>query len=94
MTEIASEGLVLVSSSTGRDIAGGGFDTGTTTQEPGLEQGRSPESSVKSTDTAKAGRTPAGKEEGHVADALRTAYQRTVDEAIPSEMLDLLRKLD
>ncbi|WP_157136903.1 NepR family anti-sigma factor [Sphingomonas sp. PAMC 26617] len=26
--------------------------------------------------------------------ALRTVYQRTVEEAIPSEMLDLLGKLD
>ncbi len=30
----------------------------------------------------------------HVADALRSVYQRAIDEDIPSEMLDLLRKLD
>jgi len=35
-----------------------------------------------------------GKDEGHVSKALKTAYQRTVDEDIPAEMLDLLRKLD
>nr|WP_231923408.1 NepR family anti-sigma factor [Sphingobium cloacae] len=30
----------------------------------------------------------------HVADALRSVYQRAVDEDIPAEMLDLLSKLD
>jgi hypothetical protein len=35
-----------------------------------------------------------GKEEGHVSQALRTVYQRAIDEDIPSEMLDLLKKLD
>lgn len=30
---------------------------------------------------------------GEVGDALRTVYQRTIDEAIPPEMLDLLGKL-
>lgn len=30
---------------------------------------------------------------GEVGDALRSVYQRTIDEAIPPEMLDLLGKL-
>jgi len=39
------------------------------------------------------GRTK-GKAAGHDAgNALRSAYQQTVDEAIPTEMLDLLNKL-
>lgn len=39
-------------------------------------------------------RVSTAKEEGHVSNALRSVYQRAVDEEIPSEMLDLLRKLD
>lgn len=39
-------------------------------------------------------RSPAAKDEGSVSNALRSVYQRAVDEDIPSEMLDLLRKLD
>lgn len=31
---------------------------------------------------------------GDVGDALKSAYQRTLDEDIPPEMLDLLGKLD
>ena len=34
---------------------------------------------------------PAG--DGDVGNALRSIYQKTVDEAVPSEMLDLLGKL-
>ena len=34
------------------------------------------------------------KEESQVSNALRSVYQHTVEEEIPSEMLDLLRKLD
>ena len=33
-------------------------------------------------------------EEPHIGQALRSAYQAMVDEAIPEEMLDLLNKLD
>ncbi|BBD00253.1 hypothetical protein YGS_C1P1508 [Sphingobium sp. YG1] len=39
-------------------------------------------------------RSGAGKEDGNVSHALRTVYQRAVEEDIPSEMLDLLSKLD
>ncbi|WP_140419256.1 NepR family anti-sigma factor [Sphingobium sp. Z007] len=44
--------------------------------------------------TAKQKPLPAGKEDVHVSQALRTVYQRAVDEDIPPEMLDLLSKLD
>jgi hypothetical protein len=37
-------------------------------------------------------RKPRGQN-AEVGDALRTVYQRTVDETIPPEMLDLLGKL-
>ena len=46
------------------------------------------------TATASNKRGNAGKEDGHVSQALRTVYQRAIDEDIPSEMLDLLKKLD
>jgi hypothetical protein len=36
-------------------------------------------------------KTPASPEVGH---ALRNIYQRTIDEDIPSDLLDLLGKLD
>lgn len=39
-------------------------------------------------------RQPAAKDEAHVSQALRTVYQRAVEEDIPSEMLDLLSRLD
>ncbi|QOT73153.1 hypothetical protein H5V43_07375 [Sphingobium fuliginis] len=39
-------------------------------------------------------RTSAAKDDGQVANALRSVYQRAVDEDIPAEMLDLLSKLD
>jgi hypothetical protein len=41
--------------------------------------------------TASGGRTRGGQDAGA---ALRSAYQQTVEEAIPAEMLDLLSKLD
>jgi hypothetical protein len=34
------------------------------------------------------------KEEAQVANALRSVYQKAVEEDIPAEMLDLLSKLD
>lgn len=39
-------------------------------------------------------RRSASVEDNAVGQVLRSAYQRTVDEAIPTEMLDLLNKLD
>lgn len=52
---------------------------------------RSSDHSFKSaaTDRHKSKKKPAGE----VGTALRTVYQRTVDEDIPPEMLDLLGKL-
>ena len=58
-------------------------DVGTNTPDPG----------VKAAATRKR-RAPSPKDEGSVSNALRSVYQRAVDEDIPSEMLDLLRKLD
>nr|WP_301286963.1 NepR family anti-sigma factor [Sphingobium sp. OAS761] len=40
------------------------------------------------------GKRGTDKEEAHVSDALKSVYQRTVEESIPAEMLDLLSKLD
>ena len=40
------------------------------------------------------GKRASSKEEGQVSQALRTVYQRAIDEDIPAEMLDLLKKLD
>jgi hypothetical protein len=84
MTNI-SEGLVLVSSDIRPNIkAKAGTDEAVTKPD------------VKNVGARKRP-TPVGKssssEDSHVGQVLRTVYQRTVDEAIPSEMLDLLSKL-
>jgi hypothetical protein len=74
----------LVASTTERDVKGGDRkDVGANT----------PDSGVKASAQRKR-RARAAKDEGQVADALRSVYQRAVDEDIPSEMLDLLSKLD
>jgi hypothetical protein len=52
--------------------------------------GASPEKRKK---VQSAGRKAAGKERD-VGNALRSIYQKTVDESVPREMLDLLGKLD
>jgi len=39
-------------------------------------------------------RKPAKSREGAIGDALRSVYQQTVSEDVPSEFLDLLGKLD
>ena len=74
----------MVASTTERDVKGGDRkDVGANTPKPGV------------TGKASAKRRPStGKDEGEVANALRSVYQHAVDEDIPSEMLDLLRKLD
>lgn len=80
-----SEGLVLVSSDIRPDIkAEAGTDEAVT--KPDLK------SAGARKRPAPAGKKPS-TEDGHVGQVLRTVYQRTVDEAIPSEMLDLLSKL-
>lgn len=53
-----------------------------------------PGGSVTAPQPARKRRSAAAKEDGHVSTVLRTVYQRTVDETIPAEMLDLLSKLD
>jgi len=78
----------LVASTTERDVKGGDKkDVGANTPAPGVK-GDSPGKRRSSK------RSPSAKEEGQVSNALRSVYQRTVEEEIPSEMLDLLRKLD
>lgn len=47
----------------------------------------------KKTRTPKAGTSRERDGDRNVGHALRSIYQKTVDEAIPSEMLDLLGKL-
>ncbi len=74
MTQIASEGQILVSSTTEKQPTKTGHDQ---ESSPAQKRGAS-----------------ARKEEGQVSQALRTVYQRAVDEDIPAEMLDLLSKLD
>ena len=74
----------MVASTTERDVKGGDKkDVGAAT----------PASGVKGRAASKR-RTSPPKEETQVSNALRSVYQRAVDEDIPSEMLDLLRKLD
>lgn len=53
-------------------------------------------------ETEKKGAAPRGKgrrrndesANGSIGRALRTVYQQTVDESVPTDMLELLRKLD
>lgn len=80
---MASEGRVLVASTTERDVTGGDRkDVGAST----------PGSGVKGNAARK--KRGSAKDDGQVANALRSVYQRAVDEDIPAEMLDLLSKLD
>jgi len=53
------------------------------------EPGASPTKSRKQHSDAK---SPSGKERD-VGNALRSIYQKTVDESVPQEMIDLLGKL-
>ena len=84
MAEIAVEGLILVSSTTERGVANDDSNSDVT----------SPETQVKGSAAQRKRRSGAPKEDGNVSNALRTVYQRAVDEDIPAEMLDLLSKLD
>ena len=78
------EGLILVSSMTERGLAETNDKAGadTTVAKGGA------------TGSSRRQRGVAAKEDGQVSQALRTVYQRAVDEDIPLEMLDLLKKLD
>lgn len=74
----------MVASTTERVVKGGDRkDVGANT----------PDSGVSGSAPRKRRASPA-KDEGQVANALRSVYKSAVDEDIPSEMLDLLRKLD
>lgn len=64
---------------------GGDIDAGTTIQDRAM----------KDAPTARArSAAPKKKDERQVSQVLKSVYQRTVDEDIPAEMLDLLSKLD
>ena len=81
---MVTEGRILVASTTERDVKGGDKkDVSANTPAPGVKSA-----------AARKRRSPAVKDESEVSNALRSVYQRAVDEDIPSEMLDLLRKLD
>ena len=73
-----------MASATDRDVKGGDkTDVGANTPTSGAKAGPT---SRKNRSSAKKG--------SEVSNALRTVYQRAVEEDIPAEMLDLLRKLD
>lgn len=60
-------------------------------EKDGERRRKSPEETDSETEPAlKSRKRPPAPEVGH---ALRSAYQRTLDEDIPPEMLDLLGKL-
>lgn len=84
---MASEGRVLVASTTERDVTGGDR------KDVGAGASGSDAKGVKPGAARKRRGAPA-KEEAQVANALRSVYQKAVEEDIPAEMLDLLSKLD
>ncbi|MDH2130378.1 NepR family anti-sigma factor [Sphingobium yanoikuyae] len=63
---------------------GGDIDVGTTIRDRDMKTAPEPRKR----------RTAAKKDEAQVSQVLKSVYQRTVDEDIPTEMLDLLSKLD
>lgn len=63
---------------------GGDIDVGTTTRDRDMKTAPAPRKRS----------TPTKKDEAQVSQVLKSVYQRTVDEDIPAEMLDLLSKLD
>ncbi|MGW8203837.1 NepR family anti-sigma factor [Sphingomonas bisphenolicum] len=84
MAGIALEGLILVSSTTERGVADDDKNADVATRK----------AQVKGSAAQRKRPAATGKEDAHVSQVLRTVYQRAVDEDIPSEMLDLLSKLD
>ncbi|MHA6765975.1 NepR family anti-sigma factor [Sphingobium ummariense] len=82
---IAAKGLDFVSWTTGQNVTGGDTNADESVRAPDMKAAGNASRRRRATTT---------KDEGHVAQALRNAYQRTVNEDIPSEMLDLLSKLD
>jgi hypothetical protein len=76
-----------------RSARQGGVDLLHFTDEPDRESRRKTESEKPvATDGAPRPRARS-KQPGDVGNALKTVYQRTIDEEIPPEMLDLLGKL-
>ncbi|MDI1296999.1 MAG: NepR family anti-sigma factor [bacterium] len=71
---------------TERNATAGGADADTDTPPPGKKVAQP----VRKRRSA----ASQSQDDGHVAQALRTVYQRAVAEDIPLEMLDLLSKLD
>jgi hypothetical protein len=84
ITSMVAEGLVLVSSTTERDVAAQRKDGDADDHATATKTAVSRRKRTASTDQS----------DGQVSQALRSVYQRAIDEDIPSEMLDLLRKLD
>jgi len=82
------EGLILVSSMTERGLAEEDKRAGAEKTAARTGSARTGAASLRKRGTA------AAKEDEHVSQALRTVYQRAVNEDIPLEMLDLLKKLD
>ena len=81
---MVAQGLILVSSTTERDVAGQDRDGNVGSRAARTKASSSSHKSASSTAQA----------DGQVSQALRSVYQRAVEEDIPSEMLDLLSKLD
>lgn len=63
------------------------------TNEPDRESRRKTENEKPSGNDGAARPRARGRQPGDVGNALKTVYQRTIDEDIPPEMLDLLGKL-
>lgn len=96
-----AEGLILVSSKMRPEMTERGdlADQGAAAPKadaPETDGREDREDDVKPRKVRKAAATPpaAARESGDVAKVLRSVYQRAVEEDIPAEMLDLLRKLD
>jgi|GEM_PF-1849568 len=60
----------------------------------GQSQRSSPSSTAQHDERLTAGSQSLPDDDSDLGDALRTIYQQTVDEEIPAEMLDLLKRLD
>lgn len=80
-----AKGLVLVSSEIRPDMK---------TDTDVVNSSDSHGAPEKRANAARSRKRPPMDDEGHVGEALRSVYQRAVNEDIPAEMLDLLSKLN